>query len=53
MRGHQAFDAFTSIGVGRHGAACQHGFQDPQKLFGDFVISLVAGMMEGEQDLVR
>ena len=43
----KALYAFPPVGIWRYGAAGQHGFQDAQQLFGDLVIPLVAGMMEG------
>jgi len=51
MRGHKAFNALAAVGVGRHGAARQHAFQDMQQLLRDFIIALVAGVMEGQQIL--
>jgi len=53
VRGDEAFDALApvSIGVGR--AARDHAFEDNQKLFRDFVIILIAGVMKRDQDFVR
>ncbi len=52
MGGDQAFDALAAIGVRGDGAAGEHVFEDVQQLFGDFVVALVAGVMESDQDFV-
>ncbi len=53
MSGDQAFDALAAVGIWRDGSARQHVFEDMQQLLGDFVVALVAGMVEGDQDFIR
>ncbi len=53
MRGDQAFDAFAAVGVGGDGAAGEHAFQDVEELLADFVVALVAGVVEGDENFVR
>jgi hypothetical protein len=46
MRRHQALDTFAAVGVGRNRPAGQHIFKNMKQLLGNFIISLVAGVME-------
>jgi hypothetical protein len=46
MRRYQALDAFAAVGVGRNRPAGQHVFQNVKQLLGNFIIGLVAGVME-------
>src|SRR5215210_8623331 len=53
MRRHQAFEVPPAVGVGAGGPARQHHLDDAEEPFGDLEVALVAGVMEGDQDLVR
>ena len=53
MRGDQAFDALAAIAVGTGARPLQHLFQNDQQIIRHIEIRLIAGMVEGDQDLVR
>lgn len=49
---HQALDALAAVGVRRDGAPGQHVFEDKQQLLGNLIVSLIAGVMEGDEDFI-
>ncbi len=51
--GDEGFHASAAVSVGDNGSAGQQVFDYLQQLLGDIVIGLIAGVMEGDQDLVR
>jgi hypothetical protein len=53
MRGDKAFNAFSAIGIRTRSRAFQHFFENDQKIIRDLKIGLIAGMVEGDQNLIR
>ena len=53
MRGDEAFHIPTPRPIRGQRSACQHHLQDLKQLFGDLEVTLVAGVMERDQDLIR
>jgi hypothetical protein len=49
----KAFHIAPSRAVGGQRTACQHHLEHMQKLFRYFQVALIAGVMKGDQDLVR
>lgn len=52
MGGDEALDAFAPIDIRVDILPRQHPFQNHQQLLGNFVIILIAGVMECDQDFV-
>ena len=53
MSGYEALNALPAIGVCWHGTPRKHVFKYREEFFSYFVITLIAGVMESDQYLVR
>ena len=53
MRRDEALDAAAAVAVGVGRTPGQHDLEDVQEMLGDLEVGRVAGMVEGDQDLVR
>lgn len=53
MRRHEAFHVLAPVDVRMHRLPGQHDLKESQEILRDLEIFLIAGMVEGDQDLVR